>query len=99
MRQGTEKAVIELTDRLSYCLDVHFIGGKTLRLFYTPGWATSGEEVLDEVITEGGMGVILYTEDERPVWVYKKGLAAIEVVEAVAPKASCDATDSRDTTT
>ena len=93
------KRVVELTDKLKsgYWLDVHFIRGKTLRLFYPEEYATWGEEILNLVHREAGFGVILYTDDERPVWVYNKGLAAIEVIEAVPPEASCD--DAAENTT
>ena len=93
--------MIELTQDLGsgYWLDVHFIRGKTRRLFYTPMYGTSGEDVLDSFLTTGGWGVVLHTEDGRPVWVQKKSLAAIEVVEAVGPEASGDDTESTETAT
>ena len=87
--------MIELTDSLGsgYWLDVHFIRGKTRRLFYpTYVFDDDGGGILDIVNWVSGWGVILYTDDERPVRVYKKGLAAIEIVEAVASEASCDDT-------
>ena len=83
--------VIELTDSSGYWLDIHFIRGKTRRLFYP--CPTGDSEYMLYMLNNGlGFGKVLYTDDRRPVQIYRNGIAAIEVIEAVAPEASGDDT-------
>lgn len=101
LRTDQRKRVIELTQDLGsgYWLDVHFIRGKTRRLFYPSRVSDDSdlEYALRFIISDLGQGEVIYTDDNRPVRVYLQGIAAIEVVEAVAPEASCDDTDSTET--
>ena len=93
--------MIELTDKLSsgYWLDVRFIGGKTRRLFYPTADKDYDFFFFHEMSWLLPRGLDLYTEDDRPIKVYKNGVAAVELIEFAAPEASCDDADSTEITT
>ena len=65
-----------------FWIDVHFVRGNTRRLFF-PDSSSDADFILYSIHWKLGPGVDLYTEDNRPIRLYRRGVAAIEIVEAV----------------